>query len=150
VWLARRFPGLSRLAWIGTTVLIAGLGWALASAPSALGVTGSTTPSPAMMLVMAAGLGLAMGALLGAGQTLVLRRHVRHPWRWVPISALAWAPTMVLIFAGATVPDASWPTAAVIAVGALTGALAGAILGVVSIAILPTLTGRPVGSDQPH
>src|SRR6187455_1468974 len=29
-WLSRRFPGLSRLRWLVTTVLIAGLGWALA------------------------------------------------------------------------------------------------------------------------
>ena len=141
-WLARRFPGLSHLGWIVATVLIAGLGWALASAPAALGDPDGGEPDPVVIVVMAAGLGLAMGALLGAGQALVLRHHVRHPWRWIGISAVAWAPAMVVIFAGATVPDASWPTAAVIVLGALTGVVAGAILGLISIALMRTLGGR--------
>lgn len=145
-WLARRFPGLSRLSWIATTVLIAGLGWALASAPSSLGDQDGAAPAPAFILLMAAGLGLAMGAVLGVGQAVVLRHHVRHPWRWVSISAVAWTPAMVVIFTGATIPDAAWRTGAVIALGALTGVVAGAILGLVSIALMRTLTGQSVGS----
>ena len=145
-WLVRRFPGLSRLRWIVTTVLIAGIGWALASAPSALGDPGGAAPDPAWILLAAAGLGLVMGALLGVGQALVLRHHVRHPWRWVSISAVAWAPTMMVIFTGATIPDASWPTGVVIAMGALTGVVAGAVLGLVSIALMRTLTGQSVSS----
>lgn len=141
-WLARRFPGLSHLGWIVATVLIAGLGWALASAPAVLSDPDGGEPGPVIIVVMAAGLGLAMGALLGAGQALVLRHHVRHPWRWIWISALAWAPAMVVIFAGATVPDGSWPRAAVIVLGALTGVVAGAILGLISIALMRTLGGR--------
>ena len=145
-WLTRRFPGVSRLRWVLTTVLIAGIGWALASAPAALSDPAGAQPDAVFILLMAAGLGLAMGALLGVGQALVLRHHVRHPWRWVSISAVAWTPAMVVIFAGATVPDASWPTGAVIAVGALTGVAAGALLGLVSLALMRTLTGQSVGS----
>lgn len=145
-WLARRFPGLSRLRWILTTVLIAGLGWALASAPSALGDPDGVEPDVGFILMMAAGLGLSMGALLGIGQALVLRSHVRHPWRWVSISAVAWTPAMVVIFAGATVPDASWRTPAVVILGALTGVIAGAVLGLVSMPLMRTLTGQSVGS----
>ena len=139
-WLARRFPGLSRFGWAATTVLIAGLGWALASAPSVLADPGGTEPSTVFVLVMAAGLGLAMGALLGTGQALVLRGHVRHPWRWIGISAAAWTPTMVVIFTGATVPDASWSAAAVILTGALTGIVAGFVLGLVSIGLMRTMS----------
>ena len=139
-WLARRFPGLSRFGWAVTTVLIAGLGWALASAPAVLADPGGTEPSTVFMLVMAAGLGLAMGALLGTGQALVLRHHVRHPWRWIGISAAAWTPTMVVIFTGATVPDASWRAAAVILTGALTGIVAGFVLGLVSIGLMRTMS----------
>jgi hypothetical protein len=145
-WLARRFPGLSRLGWIVTTILIAGLGWALAAAPAALSDPTEAEPDPVFILVMAAGLGLAMGALLGVGQALVLRHHVRHPWRWVSISAAAWTPVMMVIFTGATVPDVSWPTPLVIVLGALTGVVAGGILGLVSIALMPVLTGQSVGS----
>jgi len=145
-WLAHRFPGLSRLGWIVATVLIAGLGWALAAAPAALSDANAAEPDPVFILAMAAGLGLTMGVLLGLGQALVLRHHVRHPWRCVPISAAAWTPAMVVIFTGATVPDASWPTTPVIVLGALTGVVAGAIVGLVSIALMPTLTGQSVGS----
>lgn len=145
-WLTRRFPGLSRFGWAATTVLIAGLGWALASAPSVMADPDAAQPDPLSIAVGAAGLGVVMGALLGTGQALVLRHHVRHPWRWIGISAAAWAPTMVVIFIGATVPDASWSTAAVILTGALTGVVAGAVLGLVSIALMRTLSGQ-VGQE---
>lgn len=143
-WLSRRFPGLSRAGWITTTVMIAGLGWALASAPSALADPGGSAPPPALILLMAAALGLAMGAVLGGAQVLVLCNHVRHPWQWIWISALAWAPAMVVIFAGATLPDATWPTPAVVALGAATGLVAGTLLGLVSIALMGMLTGRAI------
>jgi len=145
-WLARRFPGVSRAGWIATTILIAGIGWAAASAPAALTPDDGVAPSVFLVLVGAAGLGLVMGAVMGVAQAFVLRGAVRHPWRWISISALSWAPTMVIIFAGATLPDASWPTASVIPWGALTGLVAGAILGAVSLARLPTLSGISLSS----
>ena len=144
-WLARRYRGLSAGAWTLTTVVIAGLGWALASAPAALGGDdGGTAPPLLFVLGMAGGLGLVMGALMGAAQAFVLRGRVRHPWRWVGISAAAWTPTMVIIFAGATLPDASWATLPVIVLGAATGALAGAALGGVSAWLMPALIGPSV------
>jgi deazaflavin-dependent oxidoreductase (nitroreductase family) len=60
------------------------------------------------------------------------------------ISAAAWTPAMVIIFAGATLPDASWATFPVIVLGAVTGALAGAALGAVSAWMMPALTGPSV------
>jgi hypothetical protein len=140
-WLAHRFPGVSRVGWIVTTILIAGIGWAAASAPAALSPDDGVAPSVLLVLAGAAGLGLVMGAVMGVAQAFVLRGAVRHPWRWISISAISWTPTMVVIFAGATLPDASWPTSLVIPWGALTGLVAGAILGAVSLALLPTLNG---------
>jgi len=145
-WLARRFPGVSRVGWIVTTILIAGVGWAFASAPAALSTDDGVAPSLLVILAGAAGLGLVMGAVMGVAQAFVLRGAVRHPWRWISISALSWTPTMIVIFAGATLPDASWPTGLVIPWGALTGLLAGAILGTVSLALLPTLSGLSLAS----
>lgn len=78
---------------------------------------------------------------MGAAQAIVLRGTVRHPWRWVSISTIAWMPTMVVIFVGATLPDASWSTASVVVLAAITGLLAGAVLGVVSLSLMGTLTG---------
>lgn len=145
-WLAHRFPGVSRIGWILTTILIAGVGWAAASAPAALSPDDGVAPSVLLVLAGAAGLGLVMGAVMGVAQGFVLRGAVRHPWRWVSISAISWTPTMIVIFAGATLPDASWPAGLVIPWGALTGLIAGAILGAVSLALLPALSGVSLSS----
>lgn len=136
-----------RRAWIGATVVVAGLGWALASLPSALASpTGADAEEPpaALVLLGAAGLGLVMGLALGAAQVPAFRGAVRRPWRWVGVSAAAWTPTMVVIFVGATLPDASWPTGAIVAIGPVTGALAGAVLGAISGPLMPVLEGSSV------
>jgi hypothetical protein len=131
-------------AWTLTTVAVAGLGWAGASAPQALsGDSGGAPPPVGLVLVGAAGMGLAMGALLGAAQALALRGRVRHPWRWVSVSAAAWIPTMVVIFAGATAPSSAWHAYQTVPLGLLTGLVAGALLGLVCGSLLPTLDGPP-------
>ena len=140
--LARWLPGLRRGWWIAVTVVIAGIGWAVASLPSQL--PGASGGEPPLWVVIAGALllGAVMGTAIGSGQAFVLSNTVRHPARWVGISALAWAPTMAVIFLGATAPDATWPTPVVIALGALTGAVAGAVLGLVSGVLSPWLMGR--------
>lgn len=130
--LADQVPALDRRRWLGVTVLVAGLGWAAASGPSVLaGDDGGPEPAPLLVLGGAAGLGLAMGAVLGAAQAWVLRVAVRRPWRWVGISAAAWTPAMVVIFAAASWVPADWPLVAVVLLGIGTGLAAGALLGAV-------------------
>jgi hypothetical protein len=141
--LRRPLPRLGR-RWLVLTALVAGLGWAAASAPTALsGADDGSAPPLLLVLCGALGLGAAMGALLGAVQASVLRGHVRHPWRWVGASAVAWAPAMAVIFLGATVPGADWSVAKVAGLGTVTGIGAGAVLGLVSGWFLPTLDGSP-------
>ena len=141
----RWLPGLDRRRWILVTTLIAGLGWAAASAPAAMSGPGDGSAPPILLvLIGAAGLGVAMGAVLGAAQASVLRRHVRHPRRWIGASAAAWAPAMMIIFIGATAPGSDWPVATVVLLGTATGALAGAALGTVTWWFLPTLDGAPL------
>jgi hypothetical protein len=139
--LRRMLPGLDRRRWVLVTVAVAGLGWAGASAPAALGGgdDGSAPPLP-LVLAGATVLGAGMGAALGAAQATVLRGQVPHPGRWVGANAAAWAPAMAVIFLGASTPSGDWPVAAVLGLGAVTGAAAGTVLGVVTGRFLGSLT----------
>jgi len=141
----RKVLGARRRLWVFGTLLVAGLGWAAASAPSAFASDGdAVTPSLWLVLPGTAVLGAAMGAVLGAAQGGALRSLVSHPWRWTGISALAWAPAMAVIFLGATLPTPQWPDAMVILMGLPTGAAAGYVLGQLSGWLLPSLYGaRP-------
>ena len=129
--------------WALGTFVVAGVGWAAASTPAVFASHDPSDPSPPLLLVLvaAAGLGIAMGAVLGTVQALALRSRVLRPWRWVPISAAGWTPAMVVIFVGATLPTAATPTAAVIPIGTLTGVLAGTVLGIITGSLLHTLGG---------
>lgn len=141
-WLRRRF-GVSAVGWAAVTTVFAGLGWAGVSAPAALSPDGGEGPAPLVAVAAGLGLGIAMGALLGIAQALVLRSAVRHPWRWVGVSAAAWTPTMAIIFLGATAPDPTWPAGWIVGTATVTGALAGAVLGVVSGPLLRFLDADP-------
>lgn len=140
-------PTLARARYLAATVIVAGLGWAAASAPSVLG-GGGDAEQPSVLLVVsgAIALGLVMGAVLGAAQAAALRGAVRHPWRWVVANTAAWPLAMALIFIGATLPDADWSTATVLLTGAVTGAVAGTALGLVSGLFLPSLSGASASS----
>lgn len=137
--LAERLPRLSRARWFWTTLAVAGVGWAVASTPAVLSADEPVGPPPPLWLVLlgAVGIGLAMGPVLGGAQALVLRGVARMPWRWVLANTLAWPPVMVVIFLGATRPEASWSVPAVLAAGAVTGGCAGALLGLLTAPWLP-------------
>ena len=129
-----------RRRWLVATVAVAGLGWAAASAPSALADDDDATSPPWAVVVLGAAL---LGALMGAGLGLVqgwsVRRAVTHPWRWVRASTAGWACAMPVIFAGATSAGADWGLPSLVLLGAATGALAGTVLGLV--------TGGPASRD---
>jgi hypothetical protein len=131
--------GRRRAGWVVVTVVVAGLGWAGASAPAVLSADDGQPPPLALVLLGAVGLGLGMGALLGVAQAPVFRPAVSHPWRWLLPSSVGWALAMPVIFLGATLPDAGWPTGVVVATGAVTGLAAGAMLGLVTGVLVPTL-----------
>jgi hypothetical protein len=143
-------PTLPRRRWIAVTTAVAGLSWAAGSVPAALQAddagASAATPPLGLILVLAAAIGLATGALLGAAQALVLRGHVRHPWRWCAASTIAWPLPMAVIFAGAGAAGATWPVWQVLLLAAVTGAGAGALLGLVLGRLAPTLTGLSAGS----
>ncbi|WP_148046693.1 nitroreductase/quinone reductase family protein [Nocardioides pocheonensis] len=146
--LGTRWPRLSRFRYALLTVLVAGLGWAGASAPSVLGGGEDTSGPPVVLMVLGGlGLGLLMGPVLGLAQATALRGVVRHPWRWVVASTAAWPPAMALIFTGASTAGAHWSLPVLAAYGAATGALAGAALGLVSSPWLAALDGQPIANQ---
>jgi hypothetical protein len=103
-------------------------------------------PSSAWVVIGGgAALGIVMGAVLGLAQSFALRGAVRHPFRWMLVSAIAWAPTMAIIFVGATTPGATWSLLPVLLTAAATGAAAGATLVLVSASLFPLLD--RAGSD---
>jgi hypothetical protein len=111
--MGRLVPALNRQQWVLITTAVAGVAWAGASA--AAGGSGQDDgAAPALLLILggAIGLGAVMGALLGAGQAMVLRGQVRHPWRWVGATMAGWAPSMAVILFGASLPGADWPAPA--------------------------------------
>jgi hypothetical protein len=138
---------LRRGRFLAVTVLVAGLGWAAASAPGVMsGDTGGAAPSMWLVLAGAAGLGLVMGAALGAAQSSAMPPPSRRSW--ILANALAWPLAMGAIFAGATAPEAAWTLGQVLLAGSVTGAVAGTLLGLVTGRFLPRLApGRE--SDVP-
>ena len=131
--LSRRWQGVRRSRYAIVTVIVAGLGWAAGSAPGVLaGDEGGPEPPLALVLAGAVGIGLVMGAGLGAAQAWALSSAVRHPWRWVVANTAAWPVPMATIYLGATRPGADWSLPAVLLLAALTGAVAGALLGLIT------------------
>jgi hypothetical protein len=146
--LGRLLPRLDLRRWLWVTVTVAGLGWAGASAPAVLSGsdTGAGTDPPLVLVIGgAAGLGVTMGALLGAAQARLLRGQVRQPSRWIAANVAAWCPAMSIIFLGATAPESDWSVLRVVSLGTLTGLAAGAVLGLVTGRWIPALDG-PAGA----
>lgn len=100
--LRRLIPRLNRRRWLVVTAAVAGLGWAAASAPGVFSGDSGSDAEPALLVVVAAalGLGAVMGAVLGAAQAMTVRRLVPRPTRWVLANTIAWPPTMAVIFIG--------------------------------------------------
>lgn len=147
VVLRRRLPQIALRTWIPATVIGAMVAWGLGMLPSTLmaanaGAAGSAAAEASASMpewlnyVMAALLGLVAGVMLAFTQWLVLRRHVRRAWLWLPANSLAWVVGMPIVFlgmgsipAGASVVQAiPLVVAATFIAGAVVGAIHGAVL----------------------
>lgn len=152
-WLVLRRP-LQRLLWrfwAVATALGAFIAWTLGMIPSTFmfagsgsGTAGSGAVSDLLIYVLAAGMGLALGSILGLPQWLVLRHHLPRTGWWVPANALAWMLGMVVIFIGTSFIPAqgiTLPVALVLLLFVVTaGALVGAVHGLVLIWLLHLLS----------
>ncbi|NIS67671.1 MAG: hypothetical protein GTO12_01575 [Proteobacteria bacterium] len=149
-WSVLRYAvaGITRRSWVVATIVGAILAWMLGSIPMTVaGLSGASAsavaeePPQALVLILAAALGLGAGLILSVAQWRVLKGHVNRAWRWLPANALAWAAGMPLIFAGIDLAQkVDQPFYAILAIGsiiAIAGALVGAIHGVALIAFIP-------------
>jgi hypothetical protein len=135
------FPAVARRAWVKATVIGAVIAWFLGSLPSTLidmasqdATAASQEPSAWLVTLLAAGMGLFLGAVLGYPQWRVLRRVVDGAWIWIPANCLAWALGMPIIFAlvdRAYAAYAAGSIAGTVAILAGTLALTGAVVGAV-------------------
>lgn len=145
--LALRWRPLSQRRYAAVTVAVAGLAWAIGSAPGVLaGDDGTGGPPLGLIVLGALGIGLVTGSLLGVVQGLALRSVVGHPWRWVAANTAAWPLAMAVIFVGASTAGSGWSLPVLAGYGAVTGMLAGTVLGVVSGAWLGTIDGQPLAN----
>jgi hypothetical protein len=94
------------------------------------------------MLLLGGLMGATMGGLLGVAQSLVLRKHTTHAWRWVGANLAAWTPAMAILMVGASLPSRHWSVAVVLVWALATGALAGAALGLILGWFSSSLLGR--------
>jgi hypothetical protein len=144
-WLVLRRPlkSMRWRSWALATALGALVAWTLGMIPSTFFFRGadtattSTTPmSDLMVYALAAAMGLALGAILGVPQWLVLRRYVLKAGWWVLANALAWMLGMVVVFIGTSFIPAGAIALQValllllfiIAAGATVGAVHGLVL----------------------
>ena len=131
--LRRLLPGLPVVRYVMVTLAMAGVGWAAGSVPSLTADPSSSSSAPAwpLMLLLGGLMGATMGGLLGVAQSLVLRKHTIHAWRWVGANLAAWTPAMAILMVGASLPSRHWSLAVVLVWALATGALAGATLGLI-------------------
>ncbi|HBY95114.1 MAG TPA: hypothetical protein DEP84_14345 [Chloroflexi bacterium] len=153
----RPFPVVPRRSWVIATVAGAVVAWFFGSLPSTLiDMGGQATdaavqePPAAMVLLLAAAMGVFLGLVLGYPQWRVLRSAVHGAWLWLPANCAAWAVGMPTIFAAIDLAQRGPSLAgafATIAVGLLlTGALVGAVhgLALVRLASQAEVKPRPV------
>ena len=128
-----RVPALRRGLFAVATLLVAAAAWS-GSAVMTVGADDSTAAQPPLVLVLAgaAGIGLAMGLLLGGAQALVLQASAFGSLRYWLTTAVGWALAMPVGYAGAALVPASTTTLQVSGVGVATGAAAGLVLGLVT------------------
>jgi len=136
------FPAITRWAWWTATLVGALAAYVLGYLPSTImnlgeqvqsasesAAASAAEPAQWIVLLLAAGMGLAGGALLSFAQWLVLRKKVAYAGWWIPANMLAWMVGMPIIFWGIDAAQKGQPVwqALLLMIGVL--CLAGAVVG---------------------
>lgn len=113
--LRRMFPRLGARAWIAASAIAGAAGWFLGALPSTLVALFADPrgtpwdPSIAETVFLASACGVALGALLGAIQWTVLRRHAERARQWIAANAIAWGLALAWsFFVGSIASRSPW------------------------------------------
>jgi hypothetical protein len=152
-WAQERVLGgvvpIRRGSWVLATSIGALLAWLVGMVPSTVLALGATSqpndvigePSPGVRFLLAIGLGLVTGPLLGAAQGVVLQRSIPGAWRWLVANAAGWAAGMPVIFAGMDLVPWQGSRGSVAISIYLVTAIAGAVVGTIQGRFLTALVG---------
>ncbi len=139
------FPAITRRAWWLATLIGALLAYVLGYLPSTImnlgeqaaqaqpATASSAEPAQWIVMLLAAGMGLATGAVLSFAQWRALRQKIARAGWWIPANMLAWMAGMPVIFWGIDAAQKGQPVwqALLVMIGVLflAGALVGGIHG---------------------
>jgi hypothetical protein len=143
--LRRPIPSIRWREWAIATVVGAGIAWVLGWLPSVVmsfvpAQSPQTVPDSTqgfdmalpVILLLAAAMGVALGAILGTAQWIALRKHTPKAGWWILANAVAWAIGMVLVFVGTSfIPDSGVVTPCIITAVVMSVALAGIAVGAI-------------------
>ncbi len=100
--LRQALPDFSRSRWICATAGSAAFAYVLGLGPSTWASSITRLPLAATIAISTT-LGLTLLTSMGTAQWLILRSHVTHATRWIPITAAAWLAGLV-VFLGFAMP----------------------------------------------
>lgn len=139
VVLKRRFLNMKAKNWLAFTALGAATAWFLGMIPSVFfAPDASASPSTNVdfsmlqIVLLAALIGIVLGALFGFFQWVELKKHASKASRWIPANSLGWAVGLAIIFLGASMPSVDTSLAIVILIGTVSGLLAGLAVGAIT------------------
>ncbi|MFH1031977.1 MAG: hypothetical protein V1767_05405 [Chloroflexota bacterium] len=135
--LKKRFPGMTVRNWVGLTALGAAIAWILGMIPSTFFMPQSASsaniePPLVLIILLAAILGLVLGALFGVFQWFELKKHTTNANRWIWANTFGWAVGMVIIFLGTSIISVDSKLGLVILIGTVSGLLAGLSVGAIT------------------
>jgi hypothetical protein len=150
------FPQISRFSWWSATLVGALIAYMMGYLPSTLMSLGeqstpdqaaATEPAQWIVLMLAAGLGIAGGAVLSFAQWLTMRKKVKRASLWIPANMLAWMVGMPLIFWGIDIAQKlngmAWVILCMAGILLLAGLVVGAIHGAFLVRIAMTAETPP-------
>ena len=116
-------------AWVLATALAASFAWGIGMLPATLPGLDWTSPLTWAGAVVGAALLLLS---IPTAQAPLLRGHVPHPWRWVPLNVAAWSVGILWTFAPSPFIDETTPPGALFLAYGVAGMLMAVTVAVVT------------------